>query len=112
MVAAGEHIAVVWNRLNPIPSPMTRDRVSVLTSPPKVSGRPGPASSMRTTRIFGASFGSLDGTTRWWYSDSCIVRPAMLADGVGGKGRVSCGCIRQVTFLSVVWGTQLQYCPR
>jgi hypothetical protein len=30
------------------------------------------------------------GSTGGLYTDSCIVRPAMLADGVGGKGRESC----------------------
>lgn len=43
--------------------------------------------------MFGASAGSLGGVTRCRYTDSCIVRPARLAEGVGGNGSTSCGCI-------------------
>ena len=53
-------------------------------------GRPGPASSMSTIRMFGASAGRRRGSTRRLYTDSCIVRPVMLADRVGGNGSTSC----------------------
>ena len=89
MRASGEHIAVVWKRLYAIPSPLRRSIVFVATSPPSVLGKPGPASSIRTTRMFGASSGSRRGVTRRWYTDSCIVLPATLADGVGGNGKAS-----------------------
>jgi hypothetical protein len=44
---------------------------------------------MSTIRTFGASSRSRRGWTRFWYDDSCIVRPARLADGVGGNGSTS-----------------------
>ncbi len=50
-------MAVVWKRLKAIPSPAMRSIVFVVTSPPKVVGSPGPASSIRTTRMLGASSG-------------------------------------------------------
>ena len=40
--------------------------------------------------MFGASLGRRRGSTRCLYTESCIVRPAMLADGVGGNGSTSC----------------------
>jgi hypothetical protein len=86
----GEHIAVVWNRLYAIPSLTIRSIVWVRTSPPNVVGRAGPASSISTIRMFGAFAGSRRGATRCLYTDSCIVRPAMLAEGVGGNGSDSC----------------------
>src|SRR6478735_9603190 len=65
-----------------------RSIVAVRTSPPNVVGRPGPASSISTITIFGESSCSRGGVTRWAYVDSCKVRPATLADGVGGNGSV------------------------
>src|SRR6516162_1543309 len=67
-----------------------RSRVAVLTSPPKVVGNPGPASSIRTIRMFGAP------SLRWrsvgcgLQTDSCMVRLAILPDGLGGNGSTSC----------------------
>lgn len=40
--------------------------------------------------ILGASFGNLAGVNLFWQVDVCIVSPATLADGVGGKGNTSC----------------------
>jgi len=68
-----------------------RVSVSVRTSPPNVLGSPGPASSISTIKMFGASSGRRRGGTRWAYTDSCMVRPATLAEGVGGNGSTSCG---------------------
>ncbi len=39
--------------------------------------------------MFGASGGRRRCCARGLYTDSCMVRPAMLPDGVGGNGRVS-----------------------
>src|SRR3979490_189425 len=111
----GEHMAVVWKRLSEIPLIATRSIVGVWTSPPKVDGRPGPASSIRTMRMFGEPAGSRRGSTRRLYTDSCIVRPAMLADGVGGKGRESCLIAllsALIIFLSFVILEQTDSCER
>ena len=67
-----------------------RSMVGVLTSPPNVDGRAGPASSIKTMRMFGASGGSRRSASRGWYTDSCMVRPAILPDGVDGNGSDSC----------------------
>src|ERR1017187_8978108 len=67
-----------------------RSIVLVVISPPKVVGNPGPASSIRTRRMLGASSGKRLGAGCGLYTDSCIVRPAMLPEGVGGNGRESC----------------------
>ena len=71
------------------PSAQIRSIVAVRTSPPNVVGRPGPASSINTITIFGESPCSREGVTRCAYVDSCRVRPATLADGVGGNGSVA-----------------------
>ena len=55
----GEQTAVTWNALYVNPISWTRVRVGVRISPPNVSGPPNPASSMRTMRTFGATFGRL-----------------------------------------------------
>src|SRR5690606_1952097 len=50
----------------------------------------GPASSISTIKMLGASFGSLCGSTRFLWNESCIESPAVDAEGVGGNGRISC----------------------
>jgi hypothetical protein len=42
--------------------------------------------SIRMMRMFGASFGSRRGFGSGLYVDSCIVRAALLPEGVGGNG--------------------------
>ena len=61
---SSEHIAVLWKRLYDTPVLWTRERVGVRTSPPNVSGRPGPASSIRMMTMFGASGASRLGSCR------------------------------------------------
>jgi hypothetical protein len=85
----GEQIAVVWKRFKLTSSAHTRSIVAVRTSPPNVDGSAGPASSMSTMTMFGASSGRCRAGSRCAYTDSCIVRPATLAEGTGGKGSTS-----------------------
>src|SRR5689334_4265084 len=66
-----------------------RSIVGVLIRPPKVLVWAAPTSSRRTTRMLGASLGRRRGSTRCLYTESCIVRPATLADGVGGNGKIA-----------------------
>src|SRR5262245_51143456 len=65
-------------------------RVGVWISPPYVSVWAGPTSSMSTMRMFGASLGRWLTGGSGLYTDSCMVRPAMLPDGLGGNGKTSC----------------------
>src|SRR6516164_10641241 len=70
-----------------------RSRVGVLTSPPKVVGNPGPASSIRTMRMFGAPSRRRRSAGCGLYTDSCMVRLAILPDGLGGNGSTSCATL-------------------
>ena len=70
-----------------MPASRNRVRVGVWTSPPNVSGRPKPTSSISTMRTFGAPGLSRSGSFRHFIVDSCNVGPATLADGVGGNGK-------------------------
>src|ERR1700730_6657005 len=45
---------------------------------------------MSTMRMFGAPAGRWRGAGSGLYTDSCIVRLAMLPEGLGGNGRTSC----------------------
>src|SRR5271157_1437677 len=69
-----------------MPSSRNRVSVGVWAKPPKVSGTPKPASSMRMMRMLGASCGRRSGSTRRLWTDSWSVGPALLADGVDGNG--------------------------
>jgi hypothetical protein len=79
----GEHIAVVWNRLYAIPSLTMRSIVGVWISPPNVAGRAGPASSIRTMRMFGASAGAAEASpvpcrpTPAWCARQCWPRASV-----------------------------------
>ena len=53
----GEHKAVVWNRLSFSPPAARRSALGVAHGPPNALAEPNPASSMRTTRTFGAPAG-------------------------------------------------------
>jgi hypothetical protein len=83
-------MAVEWKRLKEIPIFATRLSVGVLISPPYVDGVPGPKSSIRMIRIFGAPSARCFVSTRFLYTESSIVNPAVEADGAGGKGSTSC----------------------
>ena len=71
-----------------MPSAARRDSVGVRISPPKVSAWAKPASSNMMISMFGGFFSRI-GVRRHCIVDSCIVRPATLAEGSGGKGRLS-----------------------
>src|SRR5215212_7017441 len=53
----GEHSAVVWNRLNFSPVAARRSAFGVAHGPPNALDAPKPASSISTTRTFGAPSG-------------------------------------------------------
>ena len=61
----GEHMAVEWKRLKEIPIFDTRSSVGVWISPPYVEGVPGPTSSIRMIRMFGAPSARCLGSTRF-----------------------------------------------
>ena len=63
----GEQSAVVWKRLYRSPSSPSRSSVGVLIGPPKPLGLPKPASSVSTSRTFGAPSGAGIGAT-WFQS--------------------------------------------
>ena len=53
----GEHSAVVWKRLSFSPPAASRSAFGVAHGPPNALDEPKPASSIRTTRTFGAPAG-------------------------------------------------------
>jgi len=55
----GEQSAVVWKRLYFKPFAASFSKVGVWHGPPKTLAEPKPASSMRTSRTFGAPAGGL-----------------------------------------------------
>jgi len=58
----GEQSAVVWKRLYLSPFAASRSKFGVWHGPPKALDDPKPASSIRTTRTFGAPSGGRSGS--------------------------------------------------
>ena len=83
----GEHTAVTWKRLYVSPISCTRVRLGVLMPPPKVSGPPKPASSMRTRSTLGALLGALGpGMNDQSAAEPSSVRPAAPPKVLSGIG--------------------------
>ena len=89
--ASGEQIAVTWKPLYRSPSSATRVIAGVETGPPNVDGLPKPASSISTSRTFGAPSGG-DGVMLIVQSatEASIVRPIVppkFGSGIGSTVR-------------------------